>query len=312
MSAAEHRGGSAVSAECVRGACSKRRVNAHPQLPYRLHVPPVPHPQGRILVSVHGVSRNAGEHLELLRPYAERSGAFLVAPQFAADAYPDYQRLGRKGRGPRADLALIRLLNDLGRTLSLDTGVVDIFGFSGGAQFAHRFAMAHPQRVRHLVLGAAGWYTMPDRGLSYPYGVADARGLNAVRLDALAAARLATLLLVGEHDNSPDDEELNRSGIVCRTQGAGRLQRAQAWKRAMDAYARRRGETSAVDLRVLPGVGHSFREAVLAGGMGALVFRHCYAADHSQGWLRGGSGPLGAINTGQGHWPDHGGVQIQS
>jgi pimeloyl-ACP methyl ester carboxylesterase len=223
------------------------------------------------------VSRNAEEHLELFKSHAEHYGALLAAPVFAADRFRDFQRLGRKGRGPRADLALIRLLNALSRATGWDTSKVDMFGFSGGAQFAHRFALAHPQRVRRLVLGAAGWYTMPDDSLAYPYGTADASGLDAVRLNMLAAARLPTLVLVGERDNRDDDEELNRSEIVCGSQGDTRLQRAQAWTRAMSAFAADRGEPAASALVTLPGVDHSFRDAVVEGGLATYVFRHCYA-----------------------------------
>ena len=281
-------------------------------LPYHLFVPQDRHPDGRVLVSIHGVSRNAREHLDLLQPYAEHHGVALIVPSFAADSYPDYQRMGRKGRGPRADLALIRLLNELGRVEGLDTDCVDIFGFSGGAQFAHRFAMAHSRRVRCLVLGAAGWYTMPDHQLSYPHGVADAEGLDGVRLNALAAARLPTLVVVGEHDDCADDEELNRSETVCRSQGLGRLQRAQAWTRAMKVYAADRGESSAVGLQLLSGVGHSFRDAVVEGDLGSRIFRHCYAPGLNPGLRKQAHNPVEGSCNGQVSCQDHMGVLVES
>jgi len=249
-----------------------------PHLTYHLLLPRERHPQDRVLVSVHGVSRNAEEHIELLRPLAERYGVLLVAPVFAADRFRDFQRLGRKGRGPRADLALIRVLNELNISTGWDTSKIDMFGFSGGAQFAHRFALAHPQRVRRLALGAAGWYTMPDDTVPYPYGTGEVPGLDAVRLNAVAAARLPTLLLVGERDDRDDDEELNRSQIVCGSQGGNRLRRAHSWARAMNSFAAGRGELEQVSLVTLPGVAHSFRDAVIEGGLAAHVFSHCYAA----------------------------------
>lgn len=249
-----------------------------PHLTYHLLLPRERHPDGRVLVSVHGVSRNAEEHIELLRPLAERHGTLLIAPVFAADRFRDFQRLGRKGRGPRADLALIRVLNELNIATGWDTSKIDMFGFSGGAQFAHRFALAHPQRVRRLALGAAGWYTMPDDTLPYPFGTADASGLDAVRLNTVAAARLPTLVLVGECDDRADDEELNCSPRVCGSQGDTRLRRARNWTRAMNGFAARRGEPEQVSLVTLPGVDHSFRDAVIEGGLAAHVFRHCYTA----------------------------------
>jgi predicted esterase len=34
-------------------------------------------------------------------------------------------------------------------------------GFSGGAQFAHRFAYAHPERTQAVAAHSAGWYDPP-------------------------------------------------------------------------------------------------------------------------------------------------------
>ena len=50
----------------------------------------------RVLVCVHGVSRNALEQIQLLRPYAERFGFALIAPLFEPNVFRDYQRLGRR------------------------------------------------------------------------------------------------------------------------------------------------------------------------------------------------------------------------
>lgn len=244
---------------------------------YYLYLPRQPGGRAQVLVSVHGVSRNALEHIELFRDLADSHGVVLVAPLFTFEGFRDYQRLGRKGRGPRADLALIRILNEIEMATGHDTGKIDMFGFSGGAQFVHRFCYAHSQRVRRLVLGSAGWYTMPDHSLPYPYGTADARGLDAVRFNLGAAARLPTLVVVGAEDDKEDDEELNRSRLVVQSQGPHRLERARAWTAAMNTLAGRQGLPGSVELQVLPGVGHSFRQAVLEGGLARRLFEHCYA-----------------------------------
>lgn len=226
----------------------------------------------RVLVCVHGVSRNALEQIQLLRPFAEQYGFALVAPLFEPGTFRDYQRLGRKRLGPRADLALIRVLQTIDSTTQLNTGKIALFGFSGGAQFAHRFAYAHSQRVSAMVLGAAGWYTMPDPQESYPFGTADARGLSAVRFNLRAATRLPTMVAVGSSDDQENDVELNRSPKVLRRQGPHRLARARTWVDAMNAYASNQGSPGNVQIRVLPGIGHSFSDAVLTGGLGELVF----------------------------------------
>ncbi|WP_078119963.1 alpha/beta fold hydrolase [Thiosocius teredinicola] len=247
-----------------------------PEIDYYLYRPSSHAQHRRILVSVHGVSRNAEEHIQLFRPLADRYGALLIAPLFTNRDFRDYQRLGRRKHGPRADLALIRVLNEVALHIGCDTSCVDFFGFSGGAQFVHRFAMAHGTRVRRMVLGAAGWYTMPDDSLAYPHGIANARGLDAVRLSAKSATRMPTLVLVGDQDDKNDDEELNLSEVVCRTQGNNRVERARAWQAAMNRYASRHGLMPKVDLDLLNGVGHSFSQAVHAGSLADRVFSHLY------------------------------------
>ena len=250
--------------------------STRPRLPCTLYLPSRLSANPRILVSVHGISRNADEHVGLFRHLADRYGTVLLAPTFAPDAFRDYQRLGRTGYGPRADLALIRLLNEIAARTGWDTSKVDMFGFSGGAQFAHRFTFVHSQRVRRLVLGSAGWYTMPDASAAYPYGIADARGLDAAKMNAIYAVQLKTLVAVGQQDDDANDAELNRSKVINREQGRNRLERARRWTQAMDAFAARHGVVSGGKLKELHGVDHSFRGAVLQGGLAAHVFEHCY------------------------------------
>jgi hypothetical protein len=119
---------------------------------------------------------------------------------------------------------------------------------------------------------------MPDPSMPYPYGTADARGLDAVRFNVAAAARVPTLVVVGGDDDREDDEELNRSRIVLKSQGRHRLERARTWTTAINAVPGQQGAPSGAELVVLPGVGHSFREAVLEGGLGHRLFAHCCKA----------------------------------
>lgn len=246
-----------------------------PSLACYLYLPRAWSPNGRVLVSVHGISRNAEEHIDGFRNHADKYGVTLVAPIFAAHKFTDYQRLGRVHHGPRADLALIRLLNEIWQRLGCASPKIDLFGFSGGAQFAQRFALVHPHRVRNLVLGSAGWYTMPDNGVSYPHGTGECPDLDAAHLNMVAAAQIPTLLAVGERDNNADEEGLNRSRAVREAQGDNRLERALNWTNAMRRFADAKGIPASIEFVSLPGVGHSFRDAVVEGGLADRLFEHC-------------------------------------
>lgn len=66
---------------------------------------------------------------------------------------------------PAADAELIALL-DHHRQAGHCAGKIVLVGFSGGAQFAHRFSLRHPHLVKSAICLATGCWTNPD-GVSY-------------------------------------------------------------------------------------------------------------------------------------------------
>lgn len=214
-----------------------------------------------LIVSVHGIARNAAAHAFRLVEEAERYGLSVVAPLFDKAQYGQYQQLEDARTGMRSDLALLDILDAARRLSSADHGRILLFGYSGGAQFAHRFVMAHPGRVASAVLVGAGWYTFPDLEAAYPYGLDTRRAGFAVRLDTEGFARVPQHVIVGDLDVRRDSS-LRRSKRLDRTQGRTRLERAQRWVRAMQAFAP--GEQADVNptYDTLSGVGHSFVDSV--------------------------------------------------
>lgn len=221
---------------------------------YLLYLPRDPDPEMPLFTVVHGISRNPADWLNLFRPSADRWRAPLVAPLFDGERYRDFQRLGRYGRGARADHALIRLTDELAVRHEAPRRMA-LFGFSGGAQFAHRFAMAHPARVSALALGAAGWYSWPDPGLAYPRGTRSVSTLPGVQFDPLALLGMPLRVLVGENDTGRDPS-LNRRNAIDRLQGPNRLERARRWVGALEQMAHAHNRVPQVELRTLPGADH--------------------------------------------------------
>ena len=82
-----------------------RPVETVPDFQYLARVPASPDP-ARVLVAVHGISRNAPFIVRALAEAAEAHSYTILAPVFSQRTYGDYQRLGREGRGARADLAV--------------------------------------------------------------------------------------------------------------------------------------------------------------------------------------------------------------
>jgi len=221
-----------------------------------------------VLVTVHGISCNARKHVRTFSRYCNRLGWAVVAPLFSPNIFPKYQQLGvaRKGGGPRSDFALNAVLNEVTLATSIRTDRIFMFGYSGGGQFVHRYAMAHPERVRSAVLGASGWYTFPDPDTRYPRGLGADSRLGGFGLSAEKVLRIPMAVIVGSKDRERDDA-LNKSPRIDRQQGLTRSARGQHWVAAMRAAASRRGLDTRYEFRELEGCGHSFSKCVRIGGM---------------------------------------------
>lgn len=220
----------------------------------------------RLLVAVHGIGRNVGEQIDLWRPFADRHGFAVVAPHFDRERFGGYQRLEEKAGAPgvSADQCLIRLFGWLHRRWRPLPARRVIFGHSGGAQFAHRFLMVHPEMADAAVLSSAGWYTVPDATRRFPYGLRRsdrAAGLEP-RLEGFL--QLPVLVTVGDADVERD-ARLRRDPWLDAVQGRTRVDRAERWVEAMAEEARSRGAIPRMVAERLPGAGHAFSECFAAG-----------------------------------------------
>lgn len=241
---------------------------------YFLYLPANVSPTTPVFVTVHGISRNAREHAECFAPFAERHGVVLVAPRFGRKRFPRYQRLAPDARGHAPDAQLDAIVGDVRRLLGLPDRPIHLFGFSGGGQFAHRYAIVHPARVACVVVGAAGWYTFPDQGVRYPRGLGEPAG-GALQIATPDFLRIPMAVVVGSED-TVRDAALNLSPRIDRQQGVDRRERGWRWVAAMRHAARERGLATPYGYSVLPGVGHDFTRAMTEGGLGTAVFRFLF------------------------------------
>jgi pimeloyl-ACP methyl ester carboxylesterase len=193
------------------------------------------------MVVLHGISRNADTLARLFTPEAERTGRTIIVPHFPEHSWPDFQR---PSKAARPDQALLALLDAVALTLPDCAGPVDLFGHSGGAQLAHRFAMLYPHRVSALHLAAAGWYCLPDHTMRYPYGLAPGKDRYSNRwarrnADGLRDfLGLPTCVYVGTEDVIRDPA-LRKTASLDARQGPNRHARARAYVTALNAAAAR-------------------------------------------------------------------------
>ena len=238
-------------------------------VPYYVYVPSRVDPTARPLVVVHGISRRAHVHLATFAPFAEISGRILIAPLFSKARCKRYQQVVLDPC--RADKALLATLRAVAAKTGYDVREVDLFGFSGGAQFAHRFAMMYPDRVRRLAVASAGWYTLPDYEETFPYGLASTdKGWARFRAKLPDFLAIPTLVTVGERDVTRDSN-LRQKPELDRRQGLTRVERAARWAQAMRQAADNHGIPAEISFRVLSGCGHSFEDCARDGGLADLV-----------------------------------------
>ncbi|WP_299677685.1 hypothetical protein [uncultured Roseobacter sp.] len=235
------------------------------------------------LVAVHGIRRGAELQAALFARRATALGRPVIAPIFDKARWLGYQQVLLCGR---ADLALLDLILSLRRNGIVRSEQIDLFGFSGGAQFAHRFAMLHPERIANLSIASPGWYTFPDDA-SYPYGlwprpdfedVWSYRMVNS--LDQFLSIPMQ--VCVGEKDCKRDKNTRSGNAIDAQ-QGSHRLDRARRWTGALRAAARQLSVNPDIKFHILPNCGHDFEACVRQGGLDRIVVPH-----PSPGQCRGG------------------------
>lgn len=251
-------------------------LTEEPEQRYFIYLPTRGTHQARMMVTVHGISRHARKHARRFAGLAERYNVVLVAPLFDKHRHPGFQRLGLSGQ--RADLALEKIIEEVGRLTGANTHQLYMFGYSGGGQFVHRFAMAYPERVASIAIGAAGWYTFPDPDRRFPYGIQPHRKLPGIRFRQEQFLRIPATVLVGEKDDKID-HALRTSRRIDERQGASRFERGQRWVDAMQRAAQQHGFDTPYRFVALPGADHSFSRSVKWGALDRHVFNALFGVE---------------------------------
>jgi pimeloyl-ACP methyl ester carboxylesterase len=265
----------ALETDPPRGRLLLRSLPDDPEFRFHLYVPVRGARDAALFVTVHGISLDARQHAKRFAPLAEEYGIALLAPHFAETRFPDYQRLGRAGHGERSDRMLDRAVAAVAAATGARGERVHLFGYSGGGQFVHRYAMAHPERVAGYVVGAAGWYTFPDAAARYPRGIRPNPELPDVVLDPRRFLAVPGAVVVGERDIHPGTA-LRKTERVARQQGATRFERGRNWVAAMNIEAEARGLPPHFAFQELARSPHSFSKSMRRGAMGAWVFQRLF------------------------------------
>ena len=219
-------------------------------------------PQGDISImpivfSFHGSGRNGDDYRDLWIDMANQHGFMIFAPEFSSSNYPglgDNYLMGNvfeDGDNPAQSefndpsewtFSTIDPLFEYIKSNVLGTQTFyNAWGHSGGAQFLHRFALFVPNsKLGVAVCSNAGWYTVPETGVDYPYGISlpfgpvdqdlfdflqsPSNDLN-INLDQFFSKSL--IIHLGTNDTDPNSSGLRHNTEVDNQQGLNRYVRGQ-------------------------------------------------------------------------------------
>lgn len=236
-----------------------------------------------MLFLFHGGDRNAAAYRNAMISAADQYGFMVFAPEFNSTYYPggDAYNLGNvfvDGDNPSNPT----LINEAEWTFSIieplfafvkdamesSVPTYDILGHSAGAQFAHRLMIMKPANsFGTVVASAAGWYTVPDQAIDFPYGIGKS---PAAVFGVTEFFSRDLVIMIGEADNDPDAPGLRRNDIV-DAQGDDRLERAQHFMQRGEQLANEAGISFSWRYESLPGVGHDFGPVTAAAA--ELLYR---------------------------------------
>lgn len=227
-----------------------------------------------ILFVLHGNGRNAVEYRNAWIEEANTKDFIVVAPEFSDGDFPggDGYILGNvfvdgdnpspATLNPEEDWAfsvIEPLFDEIKSKTSNLSSTYNLFGFSAGAQFAHRFMMYKPDaRFDKIIASAAGWYTVPDEPEDFPYGIANSPIEDTTRSEFYSQS---LTIQIGTLDNNPNAPALRRNPIVDQ-QGTNRYDRAFYMFNTSQSDAQNLGLNFNWDIMETPNNGHDMEQSI--------------------------------------------------
>jgi len=213
-------------------------------------------PRG-LVVTVHHSLRNFMECRDAFAGFGETHRFVVLAPLFPINVCGDGNRDGYKylEEGDiRYDLLLNGMVDTVARWTSCRAERFLLQGYSGGAHFAHRYLLLHPQRVLAASVGAPGQVTLLDPRTPWWAGLQGLEQRFGRGVDVEALRGVPLQLVVGDEDTETDELRQDPGSRYCcpeaERSGANRIERLQAMQRSWHA--------AGVDvcLETMPGVRH--------------------------------------------------------
>lgn len=226
---------------------------------YLAHVPRASPRPLQTLVVVHGSDFAHESMCRFFGALAEETACVVLAPLFAPSGAVNSDPNGFKFlRSSHAeyDRVLLDMVDAVGEQVGCARERFFLFGFSGGAQFAHRFLYVHPARLHALSVAAPGMVTLIDPDHPAWVGTGGLGALCGTELDLPEVRRVAVQLLVGSEDAKPHVGVAGQE--VYNYAGANRVERLRS---LANNYRARRVPVTHLEV---PGAKHEFEPLAAA------------------------------------------------
>lgn len=167
-----------------------------------------------LILAVHDSNRDYAATLDAFSGMAKAHDLAILAPLFPVGAgIPDFADGYKFLREPGIDYIAVMeaMLDQFSAIEPFDRSCIYLFGFSGGAQFALRFALFEARHLSGVVIAAPGSVTLLDDSVEWWPGLADAAQSINRPLDLAALADIPVRLMIGD---------LDRGGVLVDRSGS--------------------------------------------------------------------------------------------
>jgi hypothetical protein len=224
-----------------------------------------------ILMSFHGAGRNGGSYRDYWIQMANEYGFMVIAPEFTTANYPglgdnyNMSNIFDDGDNPSPETfndesewtfsTLDPLFDYVKVAASNIRETYNAWGHSGGAQFLHRFVTYLPNsKLDIAVCSNAGWYTVAENGVSFPYGIDNGQ---LPTTDLITAFSKKLIVHLGKNDtNSDPNSGIRRNDVVDAQQGIHRFERGQYFFNTSQATAQNMEVSFNWEKHEVAGIGH--------------------------------------------------------
>jgi pimeloyl-ACP methyl ester carboxylesterase len=248
------------------GATTVFAARSDPRFAYCLYVPPDLERAGvrpELVVAMHGTGRSFIQYRDAFAGFARWNNCLVLAPLFPVGVLGDGNRSGFKYMAEgdiRYDAVLLSMVAEVEERYRVAFPRFALFGYSGGAHFAHRFLYLHPDRLWAVSVGAPGSVTLPDATRDWWVGVRDLSARFGIPFDPAAVARVPVQIVVGEVDLETWEITHREGGPYwmpgANDAGRTRPERAGTLARALEALG------APVRLNRIPNMAHDGAKAV--------------------------------------------------